>query len=208
MEITRAYKTDFYIQKLQVEDMVVSRIEVYQELCRGKKVLHVGCTDYPVFNPENNLHIQLRGIAQQMDGFDIDAEGIKVLQQYAPGRYFTRSDEIKEHYDVVLVPEVIEHVPNIAAFLQGLSLLDFESIVIAAPCVVGYGNAFTYRGTNGRLQSELQEPNDYFEDVHPDHKVWFSPYTLANCIQMFTSWKLSKVLFLDQKCSVAAVAVK
>ena len=208
MDIIRAYKTDFFIQKLQVIDLEIPRIEVYKEFCRGQKVLHVGCTDYPVFKQETNLHIQLQGIASQLDGFDVDAEGIQVLQQHAPGRYFTRSDEIKERYDLVMVPEVIEHVPNIATFLQGLSLLDFGSIVIAAPCVVGYPNAFSYRGLNGRLQSELKEPNDYYEDVHPDHKVWFSPYTLVNCVQMFTTWKVSRVCFLDYKRSVAVVCEK
>ena len=42
----------------------------------NKNIIHFGCTDWPVFNPKNNLHIQLSEYTNTIEGFDIDVEGL------------------------------------------------------------------------------------------------------------------------------------
>lgn len=178
---------------------VPHRVPYLKTVVAGRRVLHVGCTDYPIFDPSNNLHIQLSGDCAVLDGLDTDQEGIKVLSQYVLGRYFTRAADASEYYDVLPVPETIEHVHNIREFLTELDTIDFAEIVITAPCLIGWNSNFSYADRAGRLSSLLAAPQDYIEEVHPDHKVWFTPYTLANCVEQFTDWSITEVLFLDSK---------
>jgi hypothetical protein len=196
--IERGFGGNFYLQKLKVRD-VPSRLQYLKTLVAGRRVLHVGCTDYPVFKPAANLHIQLSNHCAVLDGLDTDREGIKVLSQYVPGRYFTRPSEVSEQYDVLLVPETIEHVHNIREFLTELDRIDFAEVVITAPCLIGWNSNFSYADRAGRFSPLLVAPQDYLEEVHPDHKAWFTPYTLANCVEQFTSWSIREILFLDSK---------
>ncbi|MGC4026583.1 MAG: hypothetical protein QM744_16435 [Mesorhizobium sp.] len=107
----------FICKRLKVRNLP-ERLPYIRELCSGRRVLHVGCTDYPVFNPEKNLHIQIRDVCAALDGLDLDKDGIEVLQRYVAGRYYTDVDDIKDAYDLVLVPETIEHVHNIKDFCR------------------------------------------------------------------------------------------
>jgi hypothetical protein len=157
---------------------------------------------------DTNLHIQLADSARVLHGLDTDREGIEVLKQRVPGKYFCAVEEITEQYDLVLVPEVVEHVPNIQQFLSSLDSIDFDNILISAPCIIGYLDAFSYKDVAGTCNSLLKDDSDYIELVHPHHNVWFSPYTLANCIFHSTSWLLTDVCFLDQKHSILVSCVK
>ena len=205
--IQRNFGGNFFIQKLKVRDLP-SRIQYLKEIVVGRRVLHVGCTDHPIFDPGSNLHIQLSGDCAVLDGLDVDREGIEVLAQHVPGRYFSRASDVIEHYDVLLVPETIEHVENIREFLTELNTIDFTEIVITAPCLIGWNNNFNYADRAGRLSSLLAAPQDYIEEVHPDHKAWFTPYTLANCIEKFTPWSIEEILFLDSKRMTAVRCTK
>jgi 2-polyprenyl-3-methyl-5-hydroxy-6-metoxy-1,4-benzoquinol methylase len=75
-------------------------------------------------------------------------------------------------YDFLLIPETIEHVDNPCQFLQSIIPLTTEKteIMVTAP------NAFSPTWQN------KFEGKEFRELVHPDHKCWFSPYTLTNTI--------------------------
>ena len=121
------------------------------------------------------------------------------LEQHVPGRYFSSAQDITDSYDLVIVPETIEHVANIQSFLQGLDAIDFKEIVLTAPCLLGWSHCFNYRDHRGSRSKLLAGRDDYLEEIHPDHKAWFTPYTLANCVEQFTPWRIDEIMFLESK---------
>ena len=177
---------------------VDDRMDLFRQHCTGKKVLHVGCTDYPIFDSANNLHIQLNSICAQLDGLDLDELGLDELRLVVPGRYFTRTEDITEHYDVLLVPETIEHVDDLSVFFKALAGIDFDLCLITAP------NAFLPTD-NGNFFENSGTYLTYVEHVHPDHNMWFSPYTLRRCITKFTPWKVRESYLVDRDTVVACL---
>lgn len=176
-----------------------NRVEFFKKILTATKVLHVGCTDYPIQNIENNLHIALSKFITDLSGFDIDKAGLEALKSLVPGKYFSSVDQIIEHYDYVLVPEVIEHVPNIEQFLSDLNRIDTTYFIITAP------NAYFLEHED---HCYLQKNGFYFEEVHPDHNCWFSPYTLSNCIKKYTPWKIENIYLLQAHSMVCIICKK
>lgn len=184
----------FFEQRVPVA-RIPDRMDLIRRLCTGKKVLHVGCTDSPIFDPANNLHRQLSEFCSQLDGLDVDELGIDELRRLVPGRYYTRAEDVLERYDVLLVPETIEHVDDIAEFLASLAGVEFDLCLITAP------NAFLPNDNGNHFGPE----GTYVEHVHPDHKAWFSPATLGRCISSFTPWKLKQTYLLGNDSVVACL---
>jgi hypothetical protein len=168
----------------------IPRLEFFKELCKGKKVLHIGCIDWP-FVPEHNLHIALQSVAARCDGFDLNSERYDLLKPFlAPeAKLFSLFSEIDEKYDLVLVPEVIEHVKEVGQFLTELDSLKASNYVFTAPCAVqcGVRGHFAYDHAGGI----------YTEIVHPEHLVWYSPYTLKNTLKTYTTWKVGSPFWLN-----------
>ena len=90
---------------------------------------------------------------QQLDIFS--AEAPAALQHQAP--------------DVVLVPDVIEHLSDPAAFLRRLRLcLPQAQFLVSVPNGLSLRNAcHTLRGR---------------EQINTDHRAWFSPFTLLKVL--------------------------
>lgn len=197
----------FYLQRLRVGN-IPTRLPHIRALVEGRKVLHVGCTDFPVFDPSNNLHIQIADVCGSLDGLDTDRAGMEQLATHVAGRYFSTPDEVTDAYDLVLVPETIEHVHDIRQFLTALDAIDFKRIFITAPCLLGWNACFNYHDYPGWRHNLLDGPDDYLEEIHPDHKAWFTPYTLANCVEQFTGWRISDIAFLEGKRMVSVLCEK
>lgn len=159
---------------------VGDRVAFFLEYLKGKKVLHVGCTDYPRFDPKANLHLQLAaGALKELHGLDLDAVGIDVLRGHVSAPLFSRYEDIMPPYDVVLIPEVIEHVLNPGLFLKQIMEIDTREIMIMAP------NAIDIVQNNpGRFGWVMVDNKKlYTETVHKDHCCYYSPMTLATTIE-------------------------
>jgi hypothetical protein len=176
---------DFFTQTMRVERHP-DRMPLLTELCAGKDVLHVGCVDWPIFDPANNLHLKLAPVARSLTGLDIDAAGIDTLRSHYPGEYHTKIADISRSFDVLLVPEVIEHVPNVGAFLAERDAIDFAVAMITAP------NALI-RPPNPWWNATYRTGETLVEFVHPDHKCYYSPYTLRNTIASLTPWHVTRI---------------
>jgi hypothetical protein len=189
---------NFYVQKILFSD-ISCRMNLFEYYCKNKKVLHIGCTDYPIFNPENNLHINISKLTYEIHGFDLDIEGLKVLKQYVDQPYFSSLADVTDSYDICLIPEVIEHVNNISLFLKDIEKIDAKLFIIAAPNAFGnfYRNLNYFR--TGKLSVEIE---------HPDHNCYFSPYTLKNAIQKYSCLKVQNILLTDNQKSVTCVCKK
>jgi hypothetical protein len=172
-----------------------SRIDVFTQICAGKRVLHVGCTDWPITDLGHSLHLQLDRVCQ-LDGFDTHDEAFPGMRPHLAGQLYARWQDLPGGYDIVLVPEVLEHVPDVADFLRRLDDLQAGAYVITVPDAYSCCNRhFEY----------AQQDAVFTEVVHPDHNCWYTPYTLRNVIRKYTDWQLDGLWFFNS-ISLLAIA--
>jgi len=124
----------------------------------------------------------------QIDAMDIDEPALEVLKNHCPGIYFSSYDQIKDEYDLVIVPEVLEHVPNAKEFLDSIFSVKSSEYLFTVPSIF-YSQIFC---------------DDLYtlEMVHPDHKYWFSPYTLYNTIKPYMDGYDIQMYYLESKSQV------
>lgn len=141
------------------------------KLVSRKKILHLGCADHISLIAEKRktgryLHDLLVKSASLVVGADINQSALDEMRKFGIENLYHVNDipeDIK--FDLILVPDVIEHLGNVNEFLAGLEKYK-SPIVITTPNAYRLANRF-------QLRAEL---------VNTDHKYWFSPYTLAKSI--------------------------
>jgi len=190
----------YFVQKMVVGKELLGRprIEVLQQICQGRRVLHVGCVDWPITDPANSLHVKLDAVCAHLDGFDIHAEAFDALRPHVRGEFFSDWQQVTASYDLVLVPEVMEHVPDVQGFLAQLDAVDAPHVLITVP------DAYQCRN---RHFDYLTENETFVEVVHPDHNCWYTPYTFSNVIRKYTGWKVDGLWFFNH-ISLLAIASK
>lgn len=181
----------YFLQRIEVgsELAQLGRLDVLTGLCKGKRVLHVGCADWPITDPRTSLHVALEAHCAHLDGLDIHEEALEQLAPYVKGNLFTSFDQVTASYDVVLVPEVLEHVADVEGFLAQLEAVDASCFLISVP------DAFQCRQ---RHFDYIAEDSTFLEAVHPDHNVWYTPYTFANTIRKYSSLHLDRMWFFNR----------
>lgn len=167
---------NFFVHQVDVQD-IGPRLPFFLKFLKGKKVLHVGCADWPIFNPDKNLHIDLAKAGIEVHGLDLDQEGVNNLKKYVDDKYYTSFDQIDESYDVVLAPEVIEHTLNPGLFMKSLLEVDCRAIIVTGPNAIGHIQGNVKFGLKKVEGEEM-----FLESVHPDHNCYYSPITLANTV--------------------------
>lgn len=164
--------------------MLSGRHDFIVDRCRGKRVLHLGCVDAGLllerFQRGELLHQKLAVVAGELWGIDLDADGIAFLRRagfdnliVADVCQFNELEALRHKgFDVVLAPEVVEHLLNPGLFLEELRA--FVG-VRRAELIVSVPNAFRL-ATLRRLLGGV-------EYVHPDHNYWFSYHTITNLLR-------------------------
>lgn len=189
----------YFTQKLIVSEELVGRgrIEVFSQLCAGKRVLHVGCVDWPITDLNHSLHLQLDKVCD-VDGFDIHDEAFAEMQPHLRGRLYSRWEDLPGGYDLVLVPEVLEHVPDIQGFFAQLDAVGAREYIITVP------DAYSCMRRHFDYNAGAQT---FIEAVHPDHNCWYTPYTLANVLRKYTPWQVQGLWFFN-RMSLLAMATR
>lgn len=190
--INGKYHNTFFVQKEAVNTDFIksSRIEFFKQFILRKKVLHIGFVDWPITDINNNLHISLAPFCNRLDGFDVNFDHAEELR-VSNGELYNDWDLLPNDYDVVLIPEVIEHVGNVEDFLKKVNLKG-TTLIITAP------DAYL-------LKHEWEEKNgQLLEAVHPDHNCYYTPYTLKNTIEKYTDRKVDSLYWINKR-SVAAI---
>lgn len=165
---------------------LVDRVTFLKENCVGKKVLHLGCTDYPytqlAIDNEKLLHFELQEIADELYGFDFDEKGIKILENHNVKNLYKadlenlQNVELDEKFDVIVAGEMIEHLSNPGLFLSGIQRFMSKDTKLLITTINAYmGMRFWIYGLRGRGGS--------FEPVHPDHVAYYSYSTLSLLIK-------------------------
>ncbi len=185
-----AFHDPYFTQFVPVSDELVGipRTTVFRSLLEGKRVLHVGYADWPITDPTSNLHVSLDPVCAQLDGIDPNDAAAEILAPLVRGRFFRDWDQVTDSYDVVLIPEVLEHVGDIAGFLADVDRVRFSTAIITVPdafqCMTRH---FDYDRENKVV----------VEVVHPDHNAWFTPYTFSNVIRKYTDWQVEGLWFFN-----------
>jgi hypothetical protein len=190
--INNSYHKSFYVQRLDVDKTFLNskRIEFFKKFIENKKVLHVGFVDWPVTNLKNNLHLAISSLCLRLDGIDPNYNKDLNLD-VTNGTIYVSWNDVPDDYDVILVPEVIEHVGNIESFLKLISSRNGTLIITAPDAVL--------------LQHHFQSTDrEFLEAVHPDHNYWFTPYTLKNAIDKYSEKKVVSLHWIQNQ-SIAAV---
>ena len=188
----------YFVQHVQVSTDIanVNRLDVLATMCAGKRVLHIGCADWPITDPKASLHLALEPHCLKLDGFDIHAEALEALAPYVRDSLFSDMAELTGEYDIVLVPEVMEHVPDIQGFLAQLDTLNAPYYIMSVPDAYQcFNRHFDYIGST----------QTFVEVVHPDHNCWYTPYTFSNVIAKYTDWKIEHMWFFNRISLLALI---
>lgn len=165
---------------------MVDRVEFIKKFCEGKKVLHLGCTNFPYTNEsiKNDmlLHFDLKKVAGELHGFDYDVAGLEILKQAGETNLhhgdLEKLDEadLNETFDVIVAGEMIEHLSNPGLFLRGIKRFMNEQTSLLITTINAYsGMRFFIYGLRGK--GGEQEP------VHPDHVAYYSYKTLKSVLE-------------------------
>lgn len=167
---------------MQKKIELVQRVEFIKKISAGKKVLHLGCTNFPYTNDsiENGmlLHFDLEKTAKELYGFDFDQEGIDILSSHGTKNLFQadleklEKVELDETFDVIIAGEMIEHLNNPGLFLQGIQrFMNAETNLVITTINAYCAFRFLIYGLRGKGGEN--------EPVHPDHVYYFSYKTLS-----------------------------
>lgn len=189
----------YFVQRVEVSAALkgLGRLDVFKHFCQGKRVLHIGCADWPITDVANSLHLALEPHCAVLDGFDIHQEALDMLVPYTKGQLYSRFEDLTANYDLVLVPEVLEHISDTATFLGQLESLNAPHFLISVP------DAYQCRERHFDYVAETQT---FVEIVHPDHNVWYTPYTLFNTIKKYCQMNTEKMWFFNEISILALLA--
>ncbi len=178
---------------------LVQRVDFIKKLCTGKKVLHLGCANYPYtqdsIDNDMLLHFDLAKISGELYGFDFDQPGIDILNANGSKNLYRVDLEklnevpLNETFDVIVAGEMIEHLNNVGLFLHGIKrFMNADTRLLLTTINAYCGMRFLWYGLRGKRG--LQEP------VHPDHVAYYSYSTLSVLLKRH-SLTVDEFLFYD-----------
>lgn len=153
----------------------LNRNEYLRDLAKGKRVLHIGCSDFPITQQRIDegtlLHQSLADSAESIVGIDLSEEGIETLKKYGFRNVFEMDAEdlkISNKFDLILAGDVLEHLSNPGLFLQHARKLLHSN----GELVIGVPSAHTLNNLKVWFLGR--------EEVHTDHTFYFSPKTISS----------------------------
>jgi hypothetical protein len=170
----------------QEDFKLVQRVDFIRQACVEKKVLHLGCTNYPYTDEaianDMLLHHDLANVTAELYGMDSDTRGIEILEGSGSTNIFhgdlERLDDLPldETFDVIVAGEMIEHLNNPGLFLNGIKrFMHAESQLILTTVNAYCAMRFVWYGLRGK--------HGRVEYVHPDHVAYYSYSTLKVLIE-------------------------
>ena len=160
---------------------IVNRVDEILNVCKGKKVLHLGCADYPytTARAEGLLHKLLADVTPELWGLDASEEGVTQLKEMGFDNILLGdAEQLKKYYkagqfDIIIAGEIIEHLGCPSAFLKSIRSIMGENTEFIITTI----NAFAFKLF---LHSLLRN-----EKVHEDHNYYYSYYTLKQLLSKY-----------------------
>lgn len=177
----------------------VQRVDYILSQCTGKRVLHLGCTNWPYteqsLDDTSLLHPKIAECSGETFGIDADIRGLDILRSRGYDNLYQgdleRLDEceLEGTFDIVVAGEMIEHLNNPGLFLQGVKrYLSAGSKLIITTINAYSAMRFLIYGLRGRRGK--------VEPVHPDHVAYYSLSTIKLLIERH-QLEVTDMLFYD-----------
>lgn len=155
------------------------RVRFLQDLCRGRRVLHLGCADWPYTEERlasgKLLHAAIESVANCQVGVDLSKEGVELLRKFAPTwdvRCVDANSFVPDfEYEIILCSELIEHMENPGLLLRGIRRWAHRDSLLVLTTPNAYALKAALRALAGK------------EFCHPDHTVIFSSTTLQQLLK-------------------------
>ncbi len=186
---------------------LVNRIEFVVEACRGKRVLHLGCADFPLVQEQFDrgllLHQHLTKVARELIGVDSSRDGLRWLRTNLRCSGLVEGDVehleslgLQKGFEVVVAGEVLEHLRNPGACMRCIHSLCADGGMLIVTVPNSYSLKAHLRAWFGR------------ELIHPDHLCHHSFGTLAHLLGVY-GFRVVKVFgYLGGGRSMASHLVK
>ncbi|MBM3329444.1 MAG: glycosyltransferase [Calditrichaeota bacterium] len=168
--------------------VVHGRMPAIIELARGKKVLHIGCTDCGLTQERmakrDHLHLKLLDVASRVWGVDIDREGLDTMRNLGITDLYEGDAERLEELslddkpDLIVASELMEHLDNPGRFLESARRFGC-AMVVSVP------NAYSSRAFDQLAGGA--------EMVHEDHNYYYS-YTTLKTLARKHGWRTDRCI--------------
>jgi len=188
-----------------------SRLILFRKHLKDKRVLHIGCSDWPdteeKIKDKTLLHQYLADFAKELYGMDYSQESVDIMQKsgiknvFKGDIYHLHNDInfIDKKFDVLVISEVVEHLLN-----PGLALGSIKEYILKTNpncevifTVPNYHNFF-FSFLSGLRGKEI---------VHPDHKFYFSYRTFRNLLENY-NFKVNDFYFATYGQGIATLKGK
>ncbi len=169
-----------WLQQVPIDDIsIFNRVDFLTNECNGKRVLHIGFSDYPYTKQKitdgSLLHIQLQKRTKTILGLDMESAAIAEYIQITRDDNVVYGDITKKYPkeaisfnpEIILLSEVAEHLK--APYQAGDIL--YESFAHGTKVLVTVPN---YTALDS-IASSIHKT----ESIHPHHHWYFSPFTLC-----------------------------
>ena len=180
------------MKKITKKDYVKNREGYILKECENKKILHLGCCDWPFtqIRYENNslLFLLIEKVCKKQFGLDNNKRTISYLHKkgYKNIRFFdlNKNNKINFKPDVIIFGETLEHLMNLEIALSNIKKLMTKNtkLIITVP------NATMLYRFLQNLFGKVEE--------HPDHKVSFTQGSL-NSLLKYNNFLIKKILVSD-----------
>jgi hypothetical protein len=157
----------------------VERVGFIANLCRGKRVLDIGCLDETAIGKQDTeewLHHRIAALARDVVGIDCSERLAESQIVTGPNSRIVKGDGtdpdpttiVANDVDLIVAGEFIEHIENPLAFLTRMTKrFGGRELILSTPNGAAFANALL--GTIGR------------EAQHPDH-LFTSTYKTLNTL--------------------------
>lgn len=177
---------------------VVGKEDFILDMCRGKKVLDLGCVchDETFYNREDWLHARIKGVAETLLGVDYLQADVEKLQQKGFNVVcadVTREIPVNDEFDVIIAGDLIEHLVNFEAF---------------------FGNVTRLLKPGGKVL--VSTPNPFFSGefhyvcfkraylINPEHTCWIDPLAMYQLVSRF-GYEIDQAHFIEKKWSLGEI---
>ena len=156
--------------------MIGNKLDMVLDYCKGKVVLDIGCVEeLSDFSPENlskTQHFALKKVASKLVGIDLEEAAVDTFKKMGFECYSCLAENAHAlnigQFDVVVIGDIIEHIPDPHSFLVGIRpLLRKDGVVFCTtPNALAYSN--TLFVLTGKRLTRYQ------------HVCWYCKITLRN----------------------------
>lgn len=175
-----------YFKRFPRRNFLGDREKFLIRAAKDKVVVHIGCTDWPnqiaQIRRGKLLHTLLIEGSKSVIGVDIDSEGIRHFQNEMPFQSFiigdiatskeTQNRIIDLKPELLLIPDVIEHIEDSRSFLRAVRTILNET---GARAIITTPNAFAIKTYLPVLIG--------FDVTHVDHCSFHNEFTLEHSLK-------------------------